>query len=166
MKRIGCILLLMMLALPALAAENPFAPYVLPVPADATLTDTEGTFTFVRGTTRVVAMVIERVPDNNPAEAVLRMMTQFEPEAILGEDLPTAEGFVGVEAVNADKFGEGMDQINVMILSADGSLLILSGYSLEGDEEQVRALLDTLLSTLTVDGTGIVLVPETSADAD
>ena len=166
MKRICCILLLMMLALPALAAENPFSPYVLPVPADATLTETEGTFTFVRGTTRVVAMVIERVPDATPSEAILRMMTQFEPQAILGDDLTMAEGFVGVQAVNADKFGEGMDQINVMILSADGSLLILSGYSLEGDEEQVHALLDTLLSALTAEGKSIVLFPEASADAE
>lgn len=156
----------MLLVLPAMAEENPFAPYVLPVPADTALTETEGTYTFVRGTTRVVATVIERVPDASPSEAILRMMTQFDPQAILGGDLTTAEGFVGVEAVNADKFGEGLDQINVMILSADGSLLILSGYSLEGDEEQVRALLDTLLSALTAEGESIVLFPETSAVAE
>ncbi len=157
MKRILCILLMLLICtLPALAEENPFAPYCLTVPASVELTETEGTFTFVHGKTRVVAMVIERVPDENPDGAIIRMMGQFEPDAVIGDDLPMAEGFVGLQAVNQDKFGEGLDQLNVMILGSDGNLLILSGYDLDGDEEQVRLLLDTLLSTLTVDGVKIV----------
>ena len=131
-----------------------------------TLEENEGTHAFVHGASRVVAMVIERVPDENPAEAVIRLMLQFDPEAVIGDDLPMAEGFVGLEAVNGDKFGEGMDQINVMILSADGSLLILSGHSLDGDGEQLRLLLDTLLSALTAAGAPIVLAPESSAAAE
>ncbi len=157
MKRILCILLMLLIcALPALAEENPFAPYCLTVPDSVELTETEGTFTFVHGKTRVVAMVIERVPDENPDGAIIRMMGQFEPDAVIGDDLSMAEGFVGLQAVNQDKFGEGLDQLNVMVLGSDGNLLILSGYDLDGDEEQVRLLLDTLLSTLTVDGVKIV----------
>ncbi len=157
MKRILCILLMLLICvLPALAEENPFAPYCLTVPDSVELTETEGTFTFVHGKTRVVAMVIERVPDENPDGAIIRMMGQFEPDAVIGDDLAMTEGFVGLQAVNQDKFGEDLDQLNVMILSSDGNLLILSGYDLDGDEEQVRLLLDTLLSTLTVDGVKIV----------
>lgn len=157
MKRIWCILLMLLIcALPALAEENPFAPYCLTVPDSVELTETEGTFTFVHGKTRVVAMVIERVPDENPDGAIIRMMGQFEPDAVIGDDLAMAEGFVGLQAVNQDKFGEGLNQLNVMVLGSDGNLLILSGYDLDGDEEQVRLLLDTLLSTLTVDGVKIV----------
>ena len=168
MKRIGCILLLMMLLPLSVSAEeeNPFDPYCLTVPPAVTLEENEGTYAFVHGASRVVAMVIERVPDENPAEAVIRLMLQFDPEAVIGDDLPMAEGFVGLEAVNEDKFGEGMDQINVMILSADGSLLILSGHSLDGDGEQLRLLLDTLLSALTAAGVPIVLAPESSAAAE
>lgn len=158
MKKILCILLvwLTIAALPALAEENPFAPYCLTVPDSVELTETEGTFTFVHGKTRVVAMVIERVPDENPGGAIIRMMGQFEPDAVIGDDLSMVEGFVGLQAVNQDRFGEGLDQLNVMVLGSDGNLLILSGHDLDGDEEQVRLLLDTLLSTLTVDGVKIV----------
>lgn len=157
MKRILCILLMLLIcALPALAEENPFAPYCLTVPDSVELTETEGRFTFVHGKTRVVAMVIERVPDENLGGAIIRMMGQFEPDAVIGDDLFMAEGFVGLQAVNQDRFGEGVDQLNVMVLGSDGNLLILSGHDLEGDEEQVRLLLDTLLSTLTVDGAKIV----------
>lgn len=166
MKRICCILLLMLLPLSVLAEdENPFAPYCLTAPAAATLEENEGTYTFVHGNTRAVALVIERVPDEAPAEAVIRLMAQFEPEAVIGADIPMAEGFVGLSAVNRDKYGEGIDQINVMVLSSDGSLLILSGHSLDGDEAQVQLLLDSLLSTLTVDGVRIVKARETPAAA-
>lgn len=166
MKRIfGLCMALLLCALPALAAENPFAPYCLTAPAAATLEVNEGTYTFVHGNTRVVALVIERVPDEAPAEAVIRLMAQFEPEAVIGADIPMAEGFVGLSAVNRDKYGEGIDQINVMVLSSDGSLLILSGHSLDGDEAQVQLLLDSLLSTLTVDGVRIVKARETPAAA-
>lgn len=166
MKRIfGLCMALLLFALPALAVENPFAPYVLTAPAAAALEENEDTYTFVHGASRVVAMVIERVPDETPAEAIIRMMAQFEPEAVIGADLPMAEGFVGLNAVNRDKYGEGVDQINIMILGSDGSLLILSGHSLDGDEAQVQLLLDSLLSTLTVDGVRIVLARETPAAA-
>ena len=162
MKKFLCILLaLLTMTVPALAEDaNPFAPYVLTAPEGAELTDGEGSLTFVRENARVVAQVIDRVPDENPAEAVIRMMTQFEPEAVIGEDVPMAEGFTGLTALNTDKFGEGVDQITVMVLSREGDLLILSGYDLNGDEAQVQQLLDTMLASLTVDGSRIVTAKE------
>lgn len=160
LKKLLCILLMLIFALPALAEANPFAPYTLAVPEAVELTENEGTYAFVYGMTRVVAMVIDRVPDEKPAEAVIRMMTQFEPEAVIGEDLPMAEGYVGLKAVNTDQFGEDVDCLTVMVLSAEGDLLILSGYDLSGSEEHVQSLLDSLLAGLTVDGTPIVISKE------
>ena len=148
MKRIVCILMMLLFAIPAFAAENPFAPFTLTVPEAVTLENNGGTYAFVSGTTRVVTMVIERVPDADPTEAVLRMMGQFEPDAVLAEELTLAEGYAGLTASAADKFGEGVDQWNV---------LILSGCDLEGDEEKVHILLDALLAALTVDGAPIVI---------
>lgn len=152
MKRILCILLMLIWALPAFAEEAPFAPYILTAPEGVTLEERENVHTFVHGLTRVVTMVIPRVPDEKPAEAVIRMMTQFEPGAIIGEDLPLSEGYYGLTARNQDKFGEGIDQMTVMILSAEGDLLILSGYGLDGDEEKVQALLDALIAGIEVEG--------------
>lgn len=162
MKKIICILLaILCFTLPALAEEeSPFAPFTMTAPPAVTLEENEGTFTYVYGMTRVVAMVIERVPDEKPEDAVIRMMAQFEPEAVIGEDLTMAEGFVGLCALNEDKFGEDVDMLTVMVLSSEGNLLILSGHDLEGDEARVQQLLDTLLATLTVDGSRIVMAKE------
>ena len=174
MKRIICTLLaLLCFALPALAegallAEGapraaeatPFAPYALTTPEAVELTENEGTYTFVYGVTRVVAMVIERVPDEDPGEAIIRMMAQFEPDAVIGEDIPMAEGFVGLNALHTDKFGEGIDQLTVMVLSSEGDLLILSGYDLAGDETRLKALMDALLASLTADGVAIAAEQE------
>lgn len=162
MKKLLCILLAMLMfgSLALAEEENPFAPYALTIPEGAELVENEGSWTIVDGVTRVVVMVIDRVPDENPADAVIRMMTQFEPEAVIGEDLPLAEGFTGLTALNTDKFGEGVDQITVMVLSHEGDLLILSGYDLEGDEDKVQTLLDAILNAITVDDAKIVLTEE------
>lgn len=158
MKKLLCILLaLLTLIIPALAEEaNPFAPYVLTAPEGAALEDGEGSLVFVAENARVVAQVIDRVPDADPAEAILRMMTQFEPFAIVGGDIAAAEGFVALSAVNEEKFGEDIDMITVMVLSEGGDLLILSAYDMTGDEARARALLDGLLQTLTVDGVRVI----------
>lgn len=162
MKKLLCILLMLLMTFSALAeeAENPFAPYALSLPEGAVLEENEGTHTVVSGMTRVVVMVIPRVPDAEPAEAIIRMMTQFEPQAVIGEDIPLAEGFTGVQALNEDKFGEGVDQTTIMILCAHGDLLILSGYDLTGDGEAVTALLETLLTGLTAEGAPIYITEE------
>ena len=157
MKRMICILLMLLFALPVTAQENPFAPFTLTVPEEVTVEAGEGSCTFIHGQTRVVALLIERVPDENPADSVIRMMGQFDPAAVIGEDVPAAEGFSGVEAATKDKFGPGIDGLTVMILSHEGELLILSGYNMAGSEVHVRGLLDTLLQGLTVEGSPVVL---------
>ena len=156
MKRIICILLMLLFAVPAFAQENPFAPYEITTPEGVTLEAGEGSHAFVMGKTRVVVMVIPRVPDEDPERALQRMVFQFDPDAVLGEALPMVEGYVGVHALSEGKLGEGVDTLHIMILSEAGDLLILSGYDLDGDEEKVHSLLETLLSQLSVNGNLIV----------
>lgn len=166
MKRIICILLMLLMNIPALAEEIPaaeagiLAPFAVTVPEEVTVEDSEGACTFIHGQTRVVAIRIERVPDADPAGAVIRMMGQYDPAAVIGEDLPAAEGFTALEAATPDKFGDGVDALTVMILSHEGELLILSGYDMSGSEVHVRALLDTLLAGLTSDGKPVILKNE------
>ena len=163
MKRILCILLMLLFAIPALAEESPLtreymiAPFTLTLPEEVTVEEGESSCTFVHGQTRVVALLIDRVPDENPGDAVIRMMGQFDAAAVIGEDLVTADGFSGVEAVTRDKFGDGVNALTVMLLSHEGDLLILSGYNMAGSEVHVRGLMDTLLQGLTIDGNPVVL---------
>jgi len=156
MKKLLCILLMLLFAIPALAEGNPFAPYEIALPQGAALENNEGTHTFVSGKTRVVAMLIERVPDADPAEAIVRLMAQFEPDAVIQGELAAAKGYAGLTAVTKDKFAAGVNQWNVMLLGPAGDLLILSGYDLEGDNESVHALLDALLEGLTAEGMPII----------
>ena len=159
MKKAICILLAMLcLTLPVLAEENPFDPYTLTLPEGAALEENEGTWTVVSGVTRVVAMVIPRVPDEDPADALIRMMMQFDPQAVIGQDLALAEGFTGLTAVTEDAFGKGVHRMNVMVLCAHGDLLLLSGYDLNGDTQAVQTLLDALMTTLAAGG--VKLLPE------
>lgn len=156
MKRIICILLMLLFALPALA-ENPFAPYEIALPEGAVLEAGEGSHAIAADKTRVVVMVIPRVPDADPESALQRMVFQFDPDAVLEDAIPLAEGYVGVTALSEDRFGEGVDQLNLFILSAAGDLLILSGYDLDGDEDKVQSLLDAILHQLTANGDPLVL---------
>jgi len=156
MKKLLCILLMLLFAIPALAEGNPFAPYEIALPQGAALENNEGTHTFVSGKTRVVAMLIERVPDADPAEAIVRLMAQFEPDAKIDEALVMENGCVSLTACTTDKFGEGVHQWNVMLLSPEGDLLILSGYNLDGDDESVHELLDALLAEITLNGESLV----------
>lgn len=162
MKKMICILLAMLLMISCSFAEeaNPFAPYTLTIPEGAQLEESEGACTVVSGMTRAVVTVIDRVPDEDPAKAVIRMMTQFEPEAIIGEVVPTEEGFTGLTALCEDRFGEGVDQMIVMVLSHEGDLLILSAYDLTGDGEKAQVLLDSILAGLCVNGEAIILTEE------
>lgn len=148
MKKILCILLMLLLALPALAEEE--NAFVLDLPEGVTLEEKEGSMTFVEDTARVVAIIITRVPDEDPAAAVIRLMGQFDPEAVIGEDIAAVEGFHALQAVTADKFGEGVDCLTVMILSDAGELLILSAHDMSGDETKAQALLDAVLAGVQV----------------
>ena len=157
MKKLISILLMLLFAFPVLA-EAP--GYTLNIPDGAACEESEGAVTFVYGTSRVVAVIIERVPDKQPRDAVIRMMAQFDPAAVIGEDVPLKEGFVGVYAVTKDKFGEGVDALTAMILSAEGDLLILSGYDMSASREHAQALLNAVLACVQADGDTILLTKE------
>lgn len=163
MKKMLCLLLCLLLPCIALAEDAPFGPYDITTPEGVMLLDNEGSFTFVQGETRVVAIGMARVPEDNPAEALIRLMGQFEPGAVIGEDVPLAEGFSGLSAVTPDRFGEGVDLYTCMVLSAQGDLLILSGYDMSGAGENALALLETVLACVTADGASIL--PEESSAA-
>lgn len=156
MKRIICILLMLLLALPAFAQENPFAPYEIAVPEGAVLETGEGSHTIVSGKTRVVAMLIPRVPDADIETALQRMVFQFDPDVVMEDFIPMLDGYAGINSRSEDKFGPGVDQLNVLILGPGGDLLILSGYDLDGDEEKVHSLLTALLEKLTVNALPLV----------
>lgn len=160
MKRILCILLMLMLCLPALCEENPHAPFTVTAPETVLREDNEGSVTYVYGASRVVVIRIERTPDAEPAEAIVRMLGQFDPDAVIDEELPMAEGYTGLTAFATDKFGTGVDALIVMLLAPDGTLLILTGYDMGGSEEHAQALMDTLLSGMTAEGAPVVLRTE------
>ena len=156
MKRIICILLMLLFVFPSFAQENPFAPYEIAIPDGAVLENGEGSHTFVSGKTRVVTMLIPRVPDTDIESALQRMVFQFDPDAVMKDFIPMAEGYAAVTSRSDDQFGAGVDQLNVLILGPSGDLLILSGYDLDGDEDKVQSLLDALLENLTVNALPLV----------
>ncbi|MBQ8554290.1 MAG: hypothetical protein IJ438_00315 [Clostridia bacterium] len=156
-KTLLALLMALMLLTPALAetAVDPFLPFVLTAPADVVIEENEASRTYVRTGTRVVAMVIPRIPDEDPAASLPMLMAQFEAAAVPGEALVLTEGFHGLQAVTPDRLGVGVDQLTVMVLF-EGDLLILAGYDLGGDEEKVQLLLDELLALATVNGVSIL----------
>lgn len=165
MKKMICILLVLLtFTVPALAEEAPtqveWPGYVLHIPEGVETESTESSVTFVADTARVVAIIIERVPDEDPAGAILRMLAQYDANAVVGEAVSMAEGFAAVQALSADKFDEGVDVLTVMVLSDEGDLLILSGYDTAGDEEKVQALLDAVLAHVKVHGEPILITEE------
>lgn len=161
MRKMLCILLMLIFALPALAEDATLSeapPYTLGAIEGVIIEEGEDLVTFVYGTSRVVAIIIDRVPDEKPAEAVIRMMGQFDPNAVIGENIPLKEGFVGVYAATEDKFGDGIDSMTAMVLSAEGKLLILSGYDMSGSRTHAQALLDAILKSVTADGQPILMI--------
>lgn len=139
----------------AQAPASPYAPYVLATPEDALLTTGESSCTFERGTARVVAMAMSRVPDADPEAALVRLMSQFDPANGEGVALSLSEGFLGLLAVSAGKLeglnDETSDVITVMVLQ-EGELLILSGYDMENAHESVFTLLNDLLAGASLNG--------------
>ena len=60
--------------------ESALAPFNVVLPEDAHVEMAEGRITLVRGDSRVVAMVISRVPDEDPAAALPILMQDFDPK--------------------------------------------------------------------------------------
>lgn len=164
MKKLVCILLMLLLPFSALSeAAVPLAPYALTAPEDTECVPNEEVVTYVRDTSRVVVQSISRIPDESPAEALIRLMGQFDAEAVIGDALTLAADCVGLTATHADQFGEGVDVQVVMVLSAQGDLLILSAYDMAGDEDSAALLLDALLDALTLNGVSVRPAADVSA---
>ncbi len=182
MKKLIILLLTLLMCLPALAEEADLSepaqvmdPFVLPVPEDVTAQVNPGgnsvTFVHGNGSTRVVAMVLSRVPDaqgDHDAELV-RLMEQFSPDAQDYATLTLSPGFYGLMAVTPGALeGAGdakVDQVTVMILwqtDMRGELLILSGYDMAGEWNRAWTVMDRLLRAATVDGE-LIVPPATEA---
>jgi len=159
--------------IPAPEEASPLSPFELAIP-DAWQVELNGaSVTFVSGNTRVVAMVISRVGDveADHMASLATLMSQFSPEAQSPLTLTLTPGFYGLQTVTVDALegaGEGnlVDQLTVMVLwqtALQGELLILSGYDMNGDNAAVQAMLDTLLSSATVNDAPLFPLPETEA---
>lgn len=174
MKKLIVWLLVLLMALPVLAetAADPLDPFRLSAPEGVTIENGAGgasvTFVHENGTTRVVAMVISRVPDleGDHAAGLRGLMAQFSPEAQSGTALTLTAGFHGLRAVTPDALeglnGTLVDQVTVMVLwqtALRGELLILSGYDMAGDTAQAEAFIDALLQTATVNDAPILPLP-------
>lgn len=171
MKKLMILLMVLLIALPALAetAEEPLAPFQISAPEGVSAEEPVGgtglTFVHENGTTRVLAMVISRVPDaeGDHAAELRRLMVQFAPESRSGVPLTLTAGLHGLQAVTPNAMegrnGAKPDQITVMVLwqtALRGELLILSGYDMDGDTLAVEELLSSLLSHTTVNGAPIM----------
>ena len=174
MKKLLSILLtavLFLTCMPALAEEAMAAllPFSLTLPQDVTIQENAGgtsvTFLHGNGMTRAVAMVLERVPDENGdhAAALNTLMGQFAPEAENYTPLALSEGFYGLLATTPGALegvgGARIDQVTIMVLwqtPLEGELLILSGYDMQGETARAWTLVDALTQALTVNGVPVV----------
>lgn len=179
MKKLIILLTALLLCLPALAETVPpeeapatlaLPPFVITLPtdvvlADATPEDSSVTVVHGNGATRVVAMVLSRVPDEkgDHAAELERLMGQFAPLSTDYVHLELAPGFHGLMAVTPGALegaqGQKVDQVTVMVLwqtAMRGELLILSGYDMEGETARAQTMLNMLLRCCTVSDAPIV----------
>lgn len=141
----------MMTAVP----ESALAPFNVILPDDTHVEMAEGRITLVQGDSRVVAMVISRVPDENPAAALPVLMQDFDPKTSETMDFDAQPGFCILGGVVNDAFGDGEDKITLMVLADSGELLILSGYNLARDHHALYLFLMELLENVSMDGAAV-----------
>lgn len=151
----------MMTAVP----ESALAPFNVVLPDDTHVEMAEGRITLVQGDSRVVAMVISRVPDEDPAAALPVLMQDFDPKTSETMDFDAQPGFCILGGVVNDAFGDGEDKITLMVLADSGELLILSGYNLAQDHHALYLFLMELLENVSMDGAA-VYVAEDAADTN
>lgn len=174
MKKLLLMLLALMMCLPALAEEtaDPLGAFEVTVPDWVQTVENAGgtsvTFVHENGTTRVVAMAVERVPDPEADHAaeLEKLMAQFAPQAGVGEPLTLTAGFHGLRAITPEALegadGARIDQVTVMVLwqsALHGELLILSGYDMGGDTEAAEAFIEVLLAAATVNDAPVLPLP-------
>lgn len=141
----------MMTAVP----ESALAPFNVILPDDTHVEMAEGRITLVQGDSRVVAMVISRVPDEDPAAALPVLMQDFDPKTSETMDFDAQPGFCILGGVVNDAFGDGEDKITLMVLADSGELLILSGYNLARDHHALYLFLMELLENVSMDGAAV-----------
>ena len=173
MKKLIILLTALMMCLPALAEALPEAQpteplalsaFVFSLPQDVQAVSADpdaATASLVHGngSTRVVAMALTRVPDEEADHAaeLARLMELFAPGAQDFTPLTLTPGFHGLMAVTPYALEgagtERVDQVTVMVLwqtALRGELLILSGYDMMGDAAKARTMIDMLLHACTV----------------
>lgn len=146
----------MMTAVP----ESALAPFNVVLPDDTHVEMTEGRITLVQGDSRVVAMVISRVPDEDPAAALPILMQDFDPKTSETMDFDAQPGFCILGGVVNDAFDDGEDKITLMVLADSGELLILSGYNLAQDHHALYLFLTELLENVSMDGAAVYVKEE------
>lgn len=151
----------MMTAVP----ESALAPFNVVLPDDTHVEMTEGRITLVQGDSRVVAMVISRVPDEDPAAALPVLMQDFDPKTSETMDFDAQPGFCILCGVVNDAFGDGEDKITLMVLADSGELLILSGYNLAQDHHALYLFLMELLENVSMDGAAVYVKEEATETA-
>lgn len=151
----------MMTAVP----ESALAPFNVVLPDDTHVEMTEGRITLVQGDSRVVAMVISRVPDEDPAAALPVLMQDFDPKTSETMDFDAQPGFCILGGVVNDAFGDGEDKITLMVLADSGELLILSGYNLARDHHALYLFLTELLENVSMDGAAVYVKEEATETA-
>lgn len=146
----------MMTAVP----DSALAPFNVVLPEDAHVETVEGRITLVQGDSRVVAMVISRVPDEDPAAALPVLMQDFDPKTSETMDFDAQSGFCILGGMVNDAFGDGEDKITLMVLADSGELLILSGYNLARDHHALYLFLMELLENVSMDGAAVYVGEE------
>lgn len=151
----------MMTAVP----ESALAPFNVVLPDDTHVEMAEGRITLVQGDSRVVAMVISRVPDEDPAAALPVLMQDFDPKTSETMNFDAQPGFCILGGVVNDAFGDGEDKITLMVLADSGELLILSGYNLAQDHHALYLFLTELLENVSMDGAAVYVKEEATETA-
>ena len=151
----------MMTAVP----ESALAPFNVVLPDDTHVEMAEGRITLVQGDSRVVAMVISRVPDEDPAAALPVLMQDFDPKTSETMDFDAQPGFCILGGVVNDAFGDGEDKITLMVLADSGELMILSGYNLAQDHHALYLFLTELLENVSMDGAAVYVKEEATETA-
>lgn len=145
--------------------ESALAPFNVVLPDDTHVEMAEGRITLVQGDSRVVAMVISRVPDEDPAAALPILMQDFDPKTSETMDFDAQPGFCILGGVVNDAFGDGEDKITLMVLADSGELLILSGYNLAQDHHALYLFLTELLENVSMDGAAVYVKEEATETA-
>ena len=143
--------------------ESALAPFNVVLPEDAHVEMAEGRITLVRGDSRVVAMVISRVPDEDPAAALPILMQDFDPKTSETMDFDAQPGFCILGGVVNDAFDDGEDKITLMVLADSGELLILSGYNLARDHHALYLFLTELLENASMDGAAVYVAEDAAS---